>query len=45
MAVAAKSGLLGKLIKPLLLVLIALGGFFARFFRRLFGRKESPYSP
>ena len=36
-AVAAKSGLLGKLIKPILVGLVVLGGVFVKFFKGIFG--------
>lgn len=39
--VAAKTGLLGKLLKPIAIGLVALGAFFRRQWSRLFGRKSS----
>lgn len=36
-AVAAKSGLLGKLIKPILIGLAVVGGVIAKFFKSIFG--------
>jgi len=39
-AVAAKSGLLGKLIKPLILGLVAAGAFFKNLFGKFFGRRK-----
>jgi len=40
MAVAAKSGLLSKLFKPLLFALIAFGAALKKFFRNPFGKKD-----
>ncbi|MBB6431327.1 DUF2167 domain-containing protein [Algisphaera agarilytica] len=36
-AVAAKSGVLSKLIKPIIIGVVVLGGVFAKFFKGLFG--------
>ncbi|MBI5367696.1 MAG: DUF2167 domain-containing protein [Planctomycetes bacterium] len=45
-AAAAKSGLLGKLIKPLILGLAAIGVFFKKMFGQLFGPKTvDPSNP
>lgn len=40
-AVAAKTGLLGKLIKPLIIGVVVVGGVFAKMFRSIFGRKST----
>ncbi len=40
LAAAAKSGLLAKLIKPILIGVVALGGVIARGWKSLFGRKS-----
>lgn len=39
--VAAKTGLLGKLLKPLAIGLVAIAAFFRRMWSRLFGRKNT----
>ncbi|MCB1050359.1 MAG: DUF2167 domain-containing protein [Acidobacteria bacterium] len=39
-AVAAKSGILGKLLKPILIGLAAVGAFLKNFIKRLFGRGD-----
>ena len=39
-ALAAKSGLLGKLIKPLIVAGAALLGVVGSFFKKLFGKKS-----
>ena len=41
LALAAKSGLLKKLLKPLLLAVIVVGSAIGKFFKNLFGRRES----
>lgn len=43
-AAAAKSGLLGKLLKPIIVGIAVLGGAIASFFRRIFGRKSEASS-
>lgn len=40
-AVAAKSGLLAKLIKPLIIGLAVVGGLIAKFWAKLFGKKDA----
>jgi uncharacterized membrane-anchored protein len=39
-AVAAKTGILGKLIKPLIIGVVVVGGVFAKMFRAIFGGKS-----
>ncbi len=41
LAVAAKTGLLAKLIKPLIVGAVIVGGFFAKFFRKIFGKSQT----
>ena len=41
LAVAAKSGLLGKLLKPIIAGIVILGGAIASFFRKIFGRGQA----
>jgi uncharacterized membrane-anchored protein len=40
-AALAKSGLLGKLIKPIIIGVVAIFGAIGAFFKKLFGRKEA----
>jgi uncharacterized membrane-anchored protein len=40
LAVAAKSGLLGKLIKPIIIGVLVVGGAIGSVFKKLFGRKQ-----
>jgi uncharacterized membrane-anchored protein len=40
-AVAAKSGLLGKLLKPIIIGLVVLGSFFGKIYGAIFGRKKA----
>ncbi|HEY1068361.1 MAG TPA: DUF2167 domain-containing protein [Pirellulales bacterium] len=42
LAVAAKTGLLGKLIKPLIVGVLVLGGLVSKFFGSIFGRGKDP---
>jgi uncharacterized membrane-anchored protein len=41
LAVAAKTGLLGKLLKPILIGLVAVGALFKRFWGKISGRGQS----
>ena len=41
LAVAAKTGLLAKLIKPIIVGVALLFGFFAKFYRKIFGKSQS----
>jgi uncharacterized membrane-anchored protein len=41
LAVAAKTGLLGKLIKPIMIGLVAVGALLKRFWSKITGRGQS----